>query len=105
MKKIIYLFLIIFLFSCTHYIYNMRNIKNETYNKNQVDSICLAENIPMLNDEYWIKTFFINEDDKNIIYQYMYIQRKNNIEKTYICTFDKDSIFKFTVRQLEKIKK
>lgn len=101
--KNIIIILFIFLFSCSTYIYLMKNIKNEYYSKYQIDSICLVENIPSPSKALWI-THSIISDENEMINQYTYIKHYQTTERTYICT-EYDTIYNFTIRELTKIKK
>lgn len=104
MKKLLIILFTIVCFSCVQYSYIMRQTLPIKYNKNQIDSICCVENIPMISNDMWICTPFIEDSTNVIINQYSYISRYENYEKTYLCT-QMDSVYIFSKRELQKIKK
>lgn len=74
------------------------------YNKHQIDSVCFAEKIPTISNDKWLNSSFKDEHLNKFINQYTFIIRNDNIEKSYFCT-DCDSIYRFNIRTLKRIKK
>lgn len=104
MKKLLFILFMIVLTSCVQYSYIMTQTQIKEYSRPQIDSVCTAEHIPPISSDKWLQTYIISFDDNKSISQQTYILRHNNIEKTFMCT-QIDSIYKFNIRQLEKIKK
>lgn len=102
--KMLILFFVILIVSCAQYTYFFKQTGVEEYYKNQIDSICEIEKIPFISNDKWIYSILIDDLTSEPIYQYIFIKRCNDMEKTYICT-QIDSIYKFNIRELHKIKK
>lgn len=104
MKKILLILFALALTACAQYSYTLTQTPVKLYSLHQMDSVCVAEKIPTLSSNKWLQTYMMMYENNKVLYQYVYIQRQNNKEKTYMCTY-MDSIYKYNTRYFEKIKK
>ena len=101
--KIFIIVICVFMFSCNKYAYIMHSTPIQYYTFNEIDSICMVYDIPMVPSN-WIFSMYIDELTNTPINQYTFITKTNETEKTYICT-QIDSVYRFNIRTLKKIKK
>lgn len=94
----------IIIFSCNSYTYTMFSTPVSYLNKHELDSICNVNNIPVISNDNWIYSMFKDDISETYIHQYVFISKNDTTEKTYICT-DLDSMYRFNIRTLKKIKK
>lgn len=103
--KIIICGLLISIFiTCTSTKLSMNNQFHIYCDQKQIDSICLVENIPYFETDYWKSASYIDWETENEIKQYFFIIDRDTIQYVYTVT-DLDSLYQFKKRVTKKIKK
>lgn len=104
MKKIIIfiLFSLFLIAACSPKI--MKNLIKEKYNEYQLDSICQVEKLP--NDmKKWHGSFLYDYETNERIDQYVFIKEYNRKNEVIYTIIVDDSVYYFTKRIVEQIKK
>lgn len=89
MRKLLYLFFILLLFSCKTVNNSMtcmiRFVYDKSFNvKDSIDSICVVEEIPLVDSLIWEETSSIRDYEERVLYR-QYIYNKNE-STTFIVT-------------------
>jgi hypothetical protein len=82
----------------------MNNQFNTYCTYQQVDSICVVEQIPGFESNYWKSISYSDWDTKDEIKQYFYIIDKDTLQYVYTVT-DLDSLYQFKKRVTKKVSK
>ena len=105
-RIILFIITLSFIVSCATS-YNMSNSYVQYLNAKQLDSLCVAENIPYIGDK-WLQGAVLHDNEKEIITQYSYTQIKPLVkgskEITYTCIY-LDSLYRINKRILISTKK
>lgn len=103
MKKILYLFFILLLFSCktvnNSLSYMIRFAYDKSFNvEDSIDSICNIERIPLVDSINWEETSSIRDYEERMLYR-QYIYNKND-SITFIVTKGKE----FNIKKREIVR-
>ena len=101
--KAILIRILVILVSCASYKYVTYNQFDSYVSKQQVDSICISERIPLVGDA-WKSSGFVDSETQTPIKQYFYIIDKDTMNVVYTVT-DLDSIYRFKKRPTNKVRK
>ena len=107
MKKLILIFIMFIVLSCSHktldiddsiqYTIYMHNSLNTTYSKHQVDSMIISDSLPQLND--WQQLYGRDDESKDKISIYFYLKQDSIVETVYRLEYIDSITYKIIKRQ------